>query len=222
MRGQANLLSVAAAVVVLTAATGVGVAFADAAFADADRNPEDRRAARTLADRLVAADAPTTDRRNALREERVRNLTAARVDALAPTVEGASVRVRLGNETVFSRGRVADGWTVRRVVRAGEAVRRTRTVNLSSRRTASVPAGVGRATVAVEPGAGTRVRTVRADDRVVVHDPAGVSGESEVRLDRSETTTLRVAAGDNATGRSVVAYRALRARPTTLEVTVDA
>lgn len=222
MRGQANLLSVAAAVVLLTVAVGVGVAFADAALADADRDPGDRRAARTLADRLVAVDAPTTYRENVLRERRVRNLTGARIDALAATVDDAAVRVRLGNETVFARGRAADGWTVRRVIRAGSAVRRTRTVNLSARRTATVPAGVGRATVDVQPGEETRVQTVRADDRVVLHGFAGVSGRSEVRLDRSDPTTLRFSVGSNATGRGVVAYRMLRTRPTTLEVTVDA
>lgn len=222
MRGQANLLSVAVAVVVLTAATGVAVAVADQALADADRTPDDRRAARALADRLVAADAATTYRANVLRERRIRNLTAARVDTLAPTVNGTGVRVRLGEETVYRRGNVTDGWTVRRPVRAGNATDERRAVNLSARRTATVPAGVGRARVSVFPGSNTTVRTVRADGRVVMYDAVGVAGRSDVSVSRREPTRFRFGIVQNASGRAVVAYRTLRTRPTTLEVTVDA
>ncbi|MEF8856013.1 MAG: hypothetical protein V5A16_01185 [Haloplanus sp.] len=116
MRAQTNLIALVLALGLVTGATVIGVAFADAALADADRDPLDRHAATAVAGRLVAADAPTTVRANALNASAVDGLNASRVEGLAPPAEGAALRVSLDDETVVERGAPGGGVTVRRSV----------------------------------------------------------------------------------------------------------
>jgi len=222
MRAQTNLVALVLALTFLTGATVLGVAFADAALADADHDPLDRHAATALTDRLVAPSSPTTVRANALNASVVDGLNASRVEALAPPVEGAAFRITLDGETVVARGSPAGGATVRRsvvVVAGSEPTRRT--INVSRESTARVPRGIGRTTVAVDPGPNTTIRTVHANGRVVLHDGAGLDTNTTVRLSRYEPTTIRVDPGTNATGRVVVTHRTPRSEPRTLRVTVD-
>lgn len=222
MRAQTNLVALGLALVLVTGATVVGVAVADGALAGADRDPLDRHAATAVADRLVAADSPTTVRVNALNASRVEALNASRVEALAPPAERAAIRITLDGESVVERGNPTGGVTVRRsvtVVSRSAPVRRA--VNLSRGSTVRVPRGVGRATVAVDSGENTTIRTVRAGGRIVLYDGAGLDTNATVYLSRYEPTTVRTGAGANATGRVVVTYRRPSAETHTLAVTVD-
>lgn len=223
MRAQTNLVALVLSLVLLTGATVVGVTFADAALADADRDPLDRHAVTAVADRLVAADSPTTVRANALSASVVDDLNASRIEALAPPAEGAAVRVALDGRTVVERGSSGGGATVRRsvvVVSRSEPV--SRTINVSRGSTVRVPRGVGRATVAVDTGPNTTLRTVNASGRVVLYDGAGLDTNTTVHLSRYEPTTIRVDPGANATGHVAVTYRRPLTEPRTLTVTVDA
>lgn len=222
MRAQANLPVLAVALAALTALAGVGVAFADGALAGADRDPAERRAADAAAERLVAADAPTTLRANLLDRGAAATLTPARLDALAPPVAGRAVRVRLGGRTLFERGDADGGTTARRIVLAGERTARTRTVNATAgsvvlpRRTATV-------TLAVRTGAGN-VTAVRANDRVVLRDPSGIRGPTTVRTSRYTTTRLsfetRPGANGTVDGRIRITAYPVSATKATLAVTV--
>lgn len=221
MRGQTNLAALVIAFVLLTGATVVGVAFADAALADADRNPRDRHAATAVADRLVAADAPTTVRANALAATAVDDLNASRVETLVPPAEGAAVRITLDGEPVVDRGSPAGGATVRRsvvVVTRSEPVRRS--INASRNATVRVPRGVDRAAVDVESA--SNVTTVRANGRVVLYDGAELETNETVHLSPYEPSTIRTGTVGNATGRVVVTYRRPRTEPRILTVIVDA
>ena len=223
MRAQTNLVALVLALVLVTGATVVGVAVADGALAGADRDPLDRHAATAVADRLVAADSPTTVRANVLNASRVEALNASRVEALAPPAEGAAIRISLDGESVAERGTPTGGVTVRRsvtVVSRSAPVRRA--VNLSRGSTVRVPRGVGRAAVAVDAGENTTIRTVRAGGRVVLYDGAGLDTNATVHLSRYEPTTIRTGAGANATGRVVVTYRRASVETHTLAVTADA
>lgn len=223
-RGQANLLSVAVAVVVLTTVTGLGVAVADDALRGADREPVERRAATTISDRLVAGDAPTTVRRGVLRANVTRNLTATRVAELAPPAETHDVRIRLGNRTLVREGGAETGTTVRRAVRIARPVRVDRTYNLNAVRDATVPPGAGRVTVYLRTGPNTTVRTVRADGRVVLHAPTGIEGTATVAVSPHAPTTFRFVtngSGTNATGRFELTHTRFRTDTATLAVTVD-
>lgn len=222
MRAQTNLVALVLALVLVTGATVVGVAVADASLADADRDPLDRHAATAVADRLTAADSPTTVRANALNASAVDALNASRVEGLAPPAEDAAVRIALDGERVVKRGTPAGGITVRRsvvVISRSTPVRRT--INVSRDSAVRVPGGVGRATVAVDPGPNTTLRTVRAGDRILLYDGAGLDTDATVHLSRYGSTTVRVDPGTNATGRVVVTYRRPSPEPRTLTVTVD-
>lgn len=220
-RGQATLLAAAVAVVVLVGVTGLGVALADDALRGADRQPLERHAARALADRLVTADA-TTYRDGVVRADRVTNLTAADAAALAPAVEGRTVRVRLGDETPVATTAAGRGTTVRRVVRVGRAERGVNRTTLARDRNLTVPPGVERVRLYVATGNNTTATTVFADGRPVLHAGDGVEGTSVVRISRHDPTHLRIeTATDEATGRARATYVRVRTRPAVLEVTVD-
>jgi hypothetical protein len=219
-RGQANLPALAVALVLLTSTTGLAVALADAAFAAADRDPADRRVADALSDRLVAADSSTTRRANVLRE-RTLSLTPAELDRSFPVARGHAVRLEVGDGTVLERGDPTGGATVRRVV----LVARQQTVSLTptlDRNATTLPRRTARVTLAVRPEDAT-VETVRANDRVVLHDPSGLNGTYEVRVSRFETVRLRFEA-DRPLGRGDVrlSYYPTVTTKATLAVTVDA
>lgn len=215
VRGQATLVSLAAALVVLTAAVGVALTLADGALVGAERDARERRAAVAVTERLVAPDAPTTRRANVLDAGAVAALTATDLDDLAPPVKGVAVRVRLDDETIVERGEPSDGTTFRRIVLVASPTERSLTANASEgvtlpRRTARVSLSFGDATV----------ETVRVNGRVVLHRPDGLRGTLPVTVRRGWTVRLTFDA--NATGTVEVTYVPERTRKAILAVTVDA
>jgi hypothetical protein len=211
VRGQANLPALAVALLVVTTVAALSVTVADSAFTSADRNAAERATADALADRLVAADSPLTDRRNVLNASRLDGETVAEI---AP--DGVDVRIAIDGTTVYERGDPTVP-TARRIALVAE------------RQTVSVdpPLTHGETTLprrspatAIDIDAGAGVETVRANDRVVLHDPGGLGGEYDVALSRYETTTLRFD-GDPAAGDVTVTYYPRRTTKTVVEVTVD-
>lgn len=224
-RGQATLLATAVAVVLLVGATTLGVALADDALRDADREPLERRAAVTLADRLTTANA-TSYRDGVVRADRIRNLTTADLERLAPPVAGRDVRIRIDGETVVTGPDAAGGTTVRRAVRVGRERHGRRRIDLGGRRTLTVPAGVDRVRIYLVTGANTSVPTVLADRRPLLHADDGVEGTARVDVARYDPTRLRfvtetATANDSVRGRARVEYVRIDTDPVVLEVTVD-
>jgi hypothetical protein len=212
VRAQANLPALAIALLVVTATTGLAVVIADGAFAGAQRNAGERATAVAVADRLTACDSPVAERRNVLNASR---LNAAVVADVVP--DGTPIRVAVDGEPVFERGDPT-GPTARRLVLVAER----QTVTLSpplSFGTVTLPRRSPRATIRIDPAAD--VRTVRANDRVVLYDPGGISGVHDVELSRYETTTLRFE-GDAEEGEVAVTYYPRRTTKGRLEVTVGA
>jgi len=213
MRGQANLPALAVALLVVTTVAGLSVTVADGAFASAERDAVDRATAASVADRLLAADSPVSERRNVLNGSR---LDEAAVEAVVPS--GVDARVVVDGETVYERGDPTGAPTVRRLGVLAE--RQPVTVRPPLRFGAvTLPRRSARAILTVDPG--TDVETVRANDRVVLHDPGGVEGEHEVRLSRYETTTLRFD-DYRLEGDVTVTYFPRRTRKALVAVTVDA
>lgn len=211
MRGQANLPALAVALLVVTTVAALSVTVADGAFTSADRNAAERATADALADRLVAADSPLTDRRNVLNASR---LDAETVATTAP--DGVDLRIAIDGETVYERGDPT-GPTARRIALIAE--RQAVTVDPPLERgETTLPRRTRRATIDVIADA--NIETVRANDRVVLHDPDGLDGEYEVSLSRYETTTLRFD-GDPQRGDVTVTYYPRRTTKALLEVTVD-
>lgn len=215
LRGQATLVALAAALVVLTATVGVALALADGALGSAERDARERRAAVAATDRLVAPDASTTRRVNVLDGDAVEALTVTDLDELAPPVRGTAVRVRLDDETLVERGDPTDGTTFRRIVLVATPTERTLTANVSEgvtlpRRTAELRLSFANATV----------ETVRANGRVVLYRPGGLGGTATVAVSYGET--VRLTFDDDAVGAVDVTYVPERTRKATLAVTVDA
>ena len=219
-RGQANLAALGVALLVLTTVAGLGLGLADGALAGADRTPLQRHAADGAADRLVAADSPTTLRANVLNASTMADLSPADLDAMAPAVTDYDVRVTLDDRTVIERGDPAGGVTVRRTVLVAEGGTDTRTLPLDSTRSATLPRRTGTLTLAVRPGPNTTVTTVRVDGRVVLHDPQGLAGRATVDVSRYDTLSLTVETAGAATGDLVVGSRPTQTTKRALGVTV--
>lgn len=219
IRGQANLPALAVALVLLTSTAGLSVALADAAFVGADRDAGDRRVAGALSDRLVAADAPTTRRANVLRDGAL-SLSPAALDRSFPVARGHAIRLEVGDSTVLERGDTTGGATVRRVVLVArpQAVSFTPTLD---RNATTIPRRTERVTLTVRPTNAT-VRTVRANGRVVLHDPSGLNGTYDVSVSRFETVGLSFEADRPLVPGSVeLTYYPTRTTKATLAVTVD-
>jgi len=219
-RGQTTLPAVAIALVLLTAVTTVAVAMADSAITRADRTPEERRVAAAIADRLVAADGPLGERANVLNSSRVAAFDGSRLESVAPAAADRAVDVRLDGERIASSGDPDRGTTIRRIVLRNRASGGT--LEPDGRRV-TVPRRATATTITITPSDGTTVWTVRANDRVVLHNDSGLRGTFEVSLSRYETTTLQFQTAGSLSGDDVaIDYQVPRTTKATLSVTVDA
>ena len=207
-RGQANLLAVAVAFLVVVGTVGGTLGLAAVAFADAERPVTERHAAVTATDRLVAPDGPLAARENVLRADAVDGLDAAGVVASVPTLHDRAFRVELGDRVLAARGD-PDGVTHRRIVTVARTTTRTRHV--------SQPVTLPRRTGRVQFGfANASVERVRVNDRVVLARPDGLRGTATV--DVSRRATLRVTF--EGTGTVQLTTFPTRTRKARLEVTV--
>lgn len=223
-RAQTSLPALGVALLVLATVTGLGLAIGDGALAAADRDPADRRVASSLADRIVAPDAPTTYRPNVLNASAVATLDGAALSAWFPaSADADAVSVRLDGETIASTGDASAGVTIRRLVVVEDREERTLTPALGRARTVTLPRRAGSATLSLDPPSGATITTVRADDRVALHDPDGLNGTFDVTLSRFETTTLAFeGSGRLPRGTVTVEYAPPRTTRATLVVSVDA
>jgi hypothetical protein len=226
-RGQANLVAVTVALVLVASVLGASVAVAESALVGATtaRDPGEARAAATLAARL-ADDTPDGYPRGVIANRS--GLSDERVDGLVPSLRGAAVGVELDGRTLLRRGDPASGTTVHRAVLVGRATDRTLSVDLADEEELPLPDRTGAASLDLRPGPNTTVHTVRVNGRVVLHDPAGLSGTTTVPTSVRRTTALTFETSvtpSNATGptgRVAVSYATVSGDPATLAVTVDA
>lgn len=223
-RGQTNLATLAVALLLVSTAVTVGLALADGAVAGALRDPNEERVAVALSERLVSAEGPLTVRANVLDRDRVDRLDAASFREDFPVSADKNIRVALDDRTVVTTGTPTDGTTFSRIV----LVARRRNVTVQPRFTADEPAVTlprrsDAATLIIDPPGRRTVWTVWANDRVVLHDPDGLTGRYEIRLSRFETTRLAFNASDPLPPGSVtVRYAPETTTKRLLTVTVDA
>lgn len=193
-RAQANLLVVAVALVVLTAVTGTAVAMAEGALVTAERDSAERATTVAVAERLVAASSPVTRRANVLDRDTAMALTASDLERLVPELAGRAVRVRISGLTVVDRGDPTGGTTVRRLGLLVTTDTWSGTLTAGGK-VLTVPRRTDRITVTPRG----EVETVRVDGRVVLHDPAGLDGETVVNVSRYDTLAVTADGDGNAT-----------------------
>lgn len=224
-RGQANLVALVAALIALVAVTTLGLSLANAAFTSADRPVEDRRVALALSERLVTAESPLTVRANVLDSAALAGLDAGQLATSFPVVGNRPVRVRLNDRTVLQRGPSTGGATVRRVVLVSKRTNQTVQPAFESQGepTVSLPRRTNELTITIDPPPGTTVRTVRVNERVILHEPAGLDGTYSVRVSRFETTRIAFdVSGPLPQGSVEITYYPAETEKAVLEVTVGA
>ena len=181
-RGQANLLAVAVAFLLVVGAVGGTLGLAAGAFVNAERPVTDRHAATSATAWLVTADGPLAVRANVLGADAVDSLDAADVVAAVPPLHDRAFRVELDGRVLAARGD-ATGVTHRRLVTVATTTPRTRDVSRAvtlPRRTDCIRFNFTNASV----------ERVRVNDRVVLARAGGLRGTATV--DVSHRATLRV------------------------------
>ncbi|MFA9515645.1 hypothetical protein ACERIT_00235 [Halopenitus sp. H-Gu1] len=196
-RAQANLPVLVVALVLLVAATGIALAVATDARASAERDSIERSAAVSIADRLVAADGPTTRRRNVLDRTETAGLTIETVEETVPAATDQAIRLRLRSRSddegdtvqmLLERGDVRGGTTIRRIVSLAATTEESNRVHVPENGTSiAIPGNATGASVRTVSG---NVTTVRADGRVVLHRPGGLEGTARVDLPRRARSRL--------------------------------
>lgn len=221
-RAQANLPAFAIAVLVVTSTAALALFVADGAIRAADREPLERTRATGLAAAMVDAESPVTERANVVNASRLAALDGD-LDEWFPSTRDVAVRIALDAQVLVERGDPTGGTTVRRLVLVAEPQARTiEPAFTGSEYALTLPRRTSMATVDITPPADTVVTTVRANDRVVLHDPEGLAGTYAVRLSRFETVRLAFeSTAPLRRGSVAVSYRPTATRKAVLEVTVD-
>lgn len=214
-RGQGNLLALVVSLFVLTTTVGFCLTLIDGAYRTADRNPEERHIAVSLAEELVSEESNLTARANVVNRTRARSLTPIQLNRTHPVSRGTDIQIQLGDKTILKRGDPTGGTTVRRVV----LVEHQNTVSVPFRgNTLTLSSRSSRATITIGPTAA--ITTVRANDRVALHAPDGLEGTFDVDLSQYEETELRLDP-TGAAGSVTVTHYPVRTTKTELVVTVD-
>lgn len=222
MRGQIDLPALGIALLLLTVTLVIGITTANGALAGAERSPVERTTAVGVSDRLVSADAPLTVRRNVLDEDATRGVDGAALRDRYGVPSDATARIRLDGEVIASTGTVDGGTTVERIVLVEDREERTLRPTFERTRTVTLPRRSANATLGLSPPANTTVRTVRADDHVLLANERGLSGTFDLSLSPLETTQLRFEALGPLEGEHVqITYYPPETRKAILEVTVD-
>ncbi|POG53718.1 DUF7263 family protein [Haloferax marisrubri] len=224
-RAQTTLAGLAVALVLVTAVTVGAVAAADRVLADAAGESLEQHRAERAADALVT-DSPlvsSDDGSDAIDLALANDTNATALAAAVPSLRDAAFRVRVDGRTIAERGDPSGGHTVGRGALAVSRRSVGATIDLSEETTATLDGRTNRVRLDVNPGANTTIRTIRVDDRVVLHRPTGIEGERVVEVSSRSDPLIRVETAESDPSGSVDASAtALDSTVVRLEVTVDA
>lgn len=219
-RAQTELPAVAIAFVLLTAVLVLAISIAGSALSASERPALEQQAAVSLSEGLTSEHATVTRRANVLDEAAVTALTDGDLDRLG-VASAHDVRVVLDGETVLERGDPEGGATVERLVVVQELRTEQVVPGFTESRAAVIPHRTEEALIEIEPTG--EVRSVSANDRLVLYNESGLRGEFTVSLSRYETKELTFeATGELEAGDVRITYTATESEKATLAVTVDA
>lgn len=222
LRAQASLPALAIALLILTSVTVLSLAVADGALASADRSPDERHVATSVADRIVATDGPVSTRRNVVGTDRLEQLNASTVTDHFPVTEGTAVRISIDDERVVDDPGAAGGTTVRRIVAVRNTETRSITPAFGPNKAVTLPRRTNTLGIDLDSPNGTTIRTVRADGRILLRNPSGLDGQHQVDLSRFETARIQfVGPGPLQEGNVTLEYPVEEIHRATLAVTVD-
>lgn len=223
MRAQTELPAVAIAFVLLTAVLILGIAGANDALTTAERPALEQQDAVGVSERLVSDQASITTRSNVLDRDALHELTADDLSVSYGLSEGSAVEVKLDSTTIVRDGDPAGGTSIDRLVIFENQTVRTLTPAFSRNHTATLPRRTDAATLQLTPRDGTTIRTVSANDRVLLRNESGLRGTFEVQLSRYVTKELQFeVAGRLDTGDVHIEYYPTQRTKASLTVSVDA
>ena len=230
MRAQTELPAIGIAFLLLTVVVVLVVGAANTALTAAERPAIEQQEAAGLSDQLVSQQASITSRANVLDAAALPALTASDLRQEYDLSPGHDARVRLDGDPIAVAGDPTGvagdptgGTTVDRLVVLERRVERTLQPAFTNNRSVTLPRRTPNATLEIDPSAGTVVRSVRADDRILLRNQSGLRGEFDISLSRYETVRLSFeTAGVLSTGDVRIVYYPAKTRKATLTVTVDA
>lgn len=223
VRAQAELPALGIAFVLLTTVLVFGLGAANSALSSAERPAVEQQVAVGLSEQLTAESAPVTTRQNVLDPDALAALTTGDLESVYGLSPDHDVRLQIDGETVVESGNPSGGTTIDRLVVLEERTRQTLEPSFEASRTVTLPRRTPRATVDIDPSQGTVIRSVRANDRILLRDVSGLDGEFEVSLSRFETQRLSFeTAGILSEGDVAITYYPAETRKATLRVTIDA
>lgn len=222
-RAQTELPALAVALVLLTTVLLFGLGAADGALSSAERPSLERQAAVGLSERLTAPSAPVAVRANVLDPAALSALDRGTLESTYGVSPEHDVSVTLDGETVVGSGTPVQGTSIDRLVLLERRSERTIVPEFESDRSVTLPRRTPNATLDIDPPAGVVVRSVRANDRVLLWNESGLRGEFTVSLSRLETKRLSFeVAGVLSEGDVEITYYPAETRKATLSVIVDA
>lgn len=219
-RGQSNLIALAIAILLLTAAIGVALTIAGAPFHTGAPTAADRHLARGAAATLLAGDSPLTRRAGVLNASALRAVDGADLRELLGLGSDVDVRLRFDGRTVAATGRIERGATVRRVVTVTQW-QWTRT-DAAFGNDSSLMVGPTPVVKLGVNASSTTIQSVRVDGRVVLHAPTGVSTPVTIAVPQSEPVQVNVTTTGPGSSASIwVATPTVATETGVLVVTID-
>lgn len=222
-RGQTELPALAVALVLLTTVLLFGLGAADGALSSAERPAVERQATVGLSEGLTAPSAPVTVRANVLDPAALSALERGDLESTYGLSSEHDVSVLLDGESIAGDRSLTEGTSIDRLVLVERRSERTLVPEFANDRSVTLPRRTPNATLDIDPPAGVVVRSVRANDRVLLWNESGLRGEFTVSLSRLETKRLSFeAAGVLSQGDVEITYCPAETRKATLSVIVDA
>jgi hypothetical protein len=223
VRAQTSLPALGFALVLLTGVLVFGVAIADGSLLDADRHALERQAAIDLSDRLLSPTSPLTERDTVVNDSLLASLDAGQLRTRFGLTADTAVAITLDDTTLVSNGSVDSGVSITRLVAVANTSVRTVRPSFRSQNAVTLPRRTDRATVRVRPRPNATVTTVRANERVVLHNDSGLRGTFDISLSPYRMAQLTFEASTRLSADSVtITYYPTTTERARLEVTVDA
>ncbi|GAB3690825.1 hypothetical protein GCM10028857_27590 [Salinarchaeum chitinilyticum] len=221
-RGLSTILSLVAAITVVTITFAGTMVIVEDAFRDTRRGDAERATAIQASDRLVAAGGPIAVSQNVLDADELDSLSAADLRQVGAT-DRFAMAVAVDGERVAAVGDPHTGHVVRRIALVQSTERVERTPVLSGTDPGvTLPVRTDEVELTIAPPANTTVTEVRSGGRVVLEDAGGLTGTFSVDTSPYRTLSLDFeTTGPLETGDVAIAYDATNSERIVLSVTVD-
>lgn len=221
-RGMSTILSLVAAITVVTITFAGTMVIVEDAFRDTRRGDAERATTIQASDRLVAAGGPIAVSQNVLDAGELDSLSPADLRAVGAT-DRFAMAVAVDGDRIAAVGDPDTGHVVRRIalVQSSERVERTPAL-VGTDPGVTLPVRTDAVELTIAPPVNTMVTEVRSGDRVVLADGDGLDGTYSVETSPYRMLSLDFeTTGPLETGDVGIAYQTTDSERVVLSVTVD-